>query len=115
VAAHAAATEALKHQDEVERRVTATIGDRLELERGLRKLNVWLAESDANFMWLRLADEAAEADVVAGLRERGVLVRAGSALGREGALRITVGTAAENAKCVAALDELLLEERTGRR
>ena len=28
-----------------------------------------------------------------GLAERGILVRAGGALGREGALRVTVGTA----------------------
>ena len=111
VAAHAAAAEAIKHQDEVERRVTATIADRLALERGLRRLGLWVAESDANFLWLRLpeAEEpaAAEADVVAGLRERGVLVRAGTALGREGALRITVGTSAENDKLLSALGALL--------
>jgi histidinol-phosphate aminotransferase len=111
VAAHAAAAEALKYQDEVERRVTATIGERTELERGLRRLRLWVAESDANFVWLHLpeADDpaAAEADVVAGLRDRGVLVRAGTSLGREGALRVTVGTAAENEKLVAALGELL--------
>ncbi len=110
-AAHAAGTEAIKHQDEVERRVTATIGDRLELERGLRRLNVWVAQSDANFVWMRLPETedpaGTEAEVVAGLRERGVLVRAGTSLGREGAMRITVGTAAENERLVAALAQLL--------
>jgi len=45
--------------------------------------------------------------VVSGLRERGVLVRAGASLGREGALRVTVGTAAENDRFVGALGELL--------
>ena len=49
----------------------------------------------------------AEADVVAGLRERGVLVRAGTSLGRAGALRVTVGTPAENERFLAALGELL--------
>ena len=39
--------------------------------------------------------------------ERGVLVRAGSSLGREGALRVTVGTAAENARFVDVLGTLL--------
>jgi histidinol-phosphate aminotransferase len=45
--------------------------------------------------------------VVAGLRERGVLVRAGSALGGPGAMRVTVGTPAENQRLVAALGALV--------
>jgi len=49
-AAHAAAVEALRHQHEVERRVTQTIAWRLELEEGLRELGLWVAESDANFV-----------------------------------------------------------------
>jgi histidinol-phosphate aminotransferase len=36
-----------------------------------------------------------------------VLVRAGAALGREGALRVTVGTGAENEKFLEALRALL--------
>jgi histidinol-phosphate aminotransferase len=106
-AAQAGAVEALKHQDEVERRVTQTLAARLDLEEGVRGLGVWVAESDANFIWLHLPDEVSEADVVAGLREHGVLVRAGASLGREGALRVTVGTAVENEKFVGALGELL--------
>jgi len=107
VAAQAAAVEALKHQDEVERRVTNTVAARLGLEEGVRALGLWVAESDANFVWLRLPEDAVEADVVGGLRERGVLVRAGTSLGREGALRVTVGTEADNARFVRALAELL--------
>ena len=42
-----------------------------------------------------------------GLAERGVLVRAGAALGREGALRVTVGTQAENERFLEALGALL--------
>ena len=106
-AAQAAAVEALKHQDEVERRVTQTLAARLDLEEGVRGLGVWVAESDANFIWLHLPDGLEEAAVVSGLRERGVLVRAGASLGREGALRVTVGTAAENDRFVGALGELL--------
>jgi histidinol-phosphate aminotransferase len=106
-AAQAAAVEALKHQDEVERRVTQTLAARLDLEEGVRGLGVWVAQSDANFIWLHLPDGVGEADVVSGLRDRGVLVRAGASLGREGALRVTVGTAAENEKFVGALGELL--------
>jgi histidinol-phosphate aminotransferase len=110
-AAQAAAVEALKHQDEVDRRVERTLALRLGLEAGLRELNparpLWVAESDANFIWLRLPEEADEAAVVDGLRERGVLVRAGRSLGREGALRVTVGTEPENERFVAALRALL--------
>ena len=62
-----------------------------------------MAESDANFIWLHLPETVEEADVVAGLRERGVLVRAGAALGRDRSLRVTVGTDAENERFADAL------------
>jgi histidinol-phosphate aminotransferase len=107
IGAQAAALEALRHQDEVERRVEHTIALRLGLEEAVRGLGVWVAESDANFIWLRLPEEAVEKDVVEGLAERRVLVRAGASLGREGALRVTVGTEAENGRFVAALAEVL--------
>jgi histidinol-phosphate aminotransferase len=105
-AAQAAAVEALRHQDEVERRVTFTIAARMELERGVRSLGLWAAESDANFIWLRLPDGLDEAAIITGLREGGVLVRAGGSLGRPGALRVTVGTDAENARFLAGLQAL---------
>jgi histidinol-phosphate aminotransferase len=109
VAAQAAAVEALRHQDEVERRVVQTIAGREELASGARDLGLWVAESDANFIWLHLGsdDPEDEAAVVAGLRERGVLVRAGSSLGRAGALRVTVGTDEENSRFLAALGDLV--------
>jgi histidinol-phosphate aminotransferase len=106
-AAQSAAVEALGHQDEVERRVTQTLAARMDLEEGLRRLGLWVAESDANFVWLRLPDGVEEGDLVAGLSARGVLVRAGASLGREGALRVTVGTEHENGRFVEALGELL--------
>lgn len=106
-AAQAAAVEALKHQDAVERRVTETLAARLELEQGVRDLGLWVAESDANFIWIHLPEELDEAQVVRGLAERGLLVRAGASLGREGSLRVTVGTPAENRRLVPALGELV--------
>ena len=46
--------------------------------------------------------------IVAGLLERGVLVRAGSALGSDGpAMRVTYGLPEENARFLDALAELL--------
>jgi histidinol-phosphate aminotransferase len=105
--AQAAAQQALRHQDEVERRVVRTVAGRSELTDGLRKLGMWVAESDANFVWTHLPEHAVEADVVRGLSERGVLVRAGATLGREGALRITVGSDDENERFLAAMAELV--------
>jgi histidinol-phosphate aminotransferase len=107
IAAHAAAIEALRHQDEVERRVERTIAHRLSLVQGVRDLGLWVADSDANFIWLHLPEDAVEEDIVRGLAERRVLVRAGSSLGRERAMRVTVGTEAENERFVGALGELL--------
>ncbi len=106
-AAQAAAVEALKHQDAVEQRVTETLAARLGLEQQVRDLGLWVAESDANFIWVHLPDQTPEASVTAGLAERGVLVRSGASLGREGRLRVTVGTPPENEKFVSALSELL--------
>jgi histidinol-phosphate aminotransferase len=106
-AAQAAAVEALRWQDEVERRVVQTIASRGALTDDVRRLGLWVADSDANFIWLHLPEELVEADIVSGLRERGVLVRAGGSLGREGALRVTVGTDRENERFVAALGELI--------
>jgi histidinol-phosphate aminotransferase len=107
-AAQAAAIEALKHGDEVTARVERTIVARLEMEDGLSEMGITAAESQANFCWFDLpGGEESEAAVVKGLADRGVIVRAGGALGRAGALRVTYGTPAQNARFLAALRELL--------
>ena len=106
-AAQAAAIEALKHQDEVARRVERTVAERIELEEGLRRLGIEAAESQANFVWFDLPDPEAERDVIKGLSERNVLVRSGAALGRAGALRVTIGTEPENQKFLGALGDTL--------
>jgi histidinol-phosphate aminotransferase len=106
-AAQAAAVEALRHQDEVARRVEQTIAARLTLEEGLRDLGLAPSESQANFVWFALPEEADEAAVVAALGERKVLVRAGGALGRERCLRVTCGTPPENARFLSALRDAL--------
>src|SRR3954462_8596177 len=105
--AQAAALEALKHQDEVAERVERTVAARLQVDAGLRDLGLDPAESQANFAWFDLPSPDVEDDVVGGLAERGVLVRAGKALGRPGALRVTYGTSVQNAKFLTALRELL--------
>jgi histidinol-phosphate aminotransferase len=106
-AAQAAALEALNHQDEVTKRVERTLAERIGLVDGLRAFGLEPADSQANFVWFDLGEDRAEADVMRGLAERGILVRAGTSLGREGALRVTVGTQAENERLVETLGALL--------
>jgi histidinol-phosphate aminotransferase len=105
VAAQAAAIEALKHQDEVTRRVERNLAERTSLVVDLEALGLSVAESHANFVWFDVGEN--EPEIVKELSQRGVLVRAGGALGRPGALRVTVGTQAENERFVEALGTLL--------
>jgi histidinol-phosphate aminotransferase len=109
--AQAAAIEALKHTDAVAERVERTVMARVEMEAGLAELGIMAADSQANFCWFDLPDNAEESDVVQALSDRGVLVRAGTALGRTGALRVTYGTPAENARFLAELRDLLPQSR----
>jgi histidinol-phosphate aminotransferase len=105
VAAQAAAIEALKHQDEVARRVERNLAERMSLVVELEALELSVAESHANFVWFDVGEN--EPEIVKELGRRGVLVRAGGALGRPGALRVTVGTQAENERLIEALGALL--------
>lgn len=105
--AQAAATEALRHGDAVAERVERAVVARLTVAEGAERLGVHVAESQANFAWLTLPDPELEPGVLAGLNERGILVRAGGALGKPGAMRVTYGTPAENERFLAALAELL--------
>jgi len=106
-AAQAAALEALNHDEEVTRRVERNLAERVGLEDGLRALGIEPAQSQANFLWFDLGEGRVEAEIVQGLAQRGVLVRAGTSLGREGALRVTVGTEGENERFLEALGALL--------
>jgi histidinol-phosphate aminotransferase len=102
--AQAAAAEALRHQDEVARRVERTAIERVHVESELESRGLAVAPSQANFSWVSVDDEAA---VLSGLEERGVIVRGGGALGDAGHLRVTYGTRDENDRFLAALDDVL--------
>jgi histidinol-phosphate aminotransferase len=104
--AQAAATEALAHQDEVARRVERTVIERVHVETELADRGLQTTESHANFSWVSLGDRD-EQEVLRGLAERGVIVRAGTALGQAGHLRVTYGTREENDRFLRALDEAL--------
>jgi histidinol-phosphate aminotransferase len=106
--AQAAAVEALAHQDEVEDRVARTVAERISVGERLAALGLKSADSQANFCWVHLGEGSDEQQVMDGLASRGVLVRAGSALGSPTpALRVTYGTTAENARFLDALTEVL--------
>jgi histidinol-phosphate aminotransferase len=102
--AQVAATEALRHQDEVARRVERTAVERLHIESELEARGLAVAPSQANFSWVGVEDEDA---VMAGLESQGVIVRSGGALGDPGHLRVTYGTREENDRFLAALDDVL--------
>jgi histidinol-phosphate aminotransferase len=104
--AQAAGAEAIRHQDDVLRRVEGTIAERLRVEEGLAELELESSDSQANFSWIDLGD-ADEKEIVAGLGERLIAVRPGTPLGDPGHIRVSYGTAEENDRFLTALDELL--------
>jgi len=106
--AQAAAVEALAHQDAVEERVIRTVAERVSVDERLRALGIQPADSQANFCWFALGEHNDEQAVIQGLAERGVLVRAGTALGSHApALRVTYGLPEENRRFLDALAEVL--------
>jgi histidinol-phosphate aminotransferase len=104
--AQAAAAEALNHVDEVERRVEQTAIERMHVETELEERGFTTTDSQANFSWVSLG-ERDEDEIVDGLAQLGVIVRAGRALGQEGWMRVTYGTRHENDRFLAALDQLV--------
>ena len=104
--AQAAAVEALNHGDEVERRIEQNAIERIHVETELTERGLATTVSQANFSWVALG-ERDEDEIVDGLAQRGVIVRAGAALGERGRMRVTYGTRSENDRFLAALDELI--------
>ncbi len=104
--AQAAGAEAILHQDDVAKRVEATIAERLRVEEGLTELGLATSETHANFSWIDLG-AAEEAEVVSGLAERQIAVRPGTPLGDPGHIRVSYGRPAEDDRFLAALGEIL--------
>ena len=70
--AQAAAAEAIRHPDDVERRVEATIVERIRVEEGLRELGLATPHTQTNFSWIDLGDrdEAEIVEALGGQRDR---------------------------------------------
>jgi histidinol-phosphate aminotransferase len=104
--AQAAAAEAIRHGDDVTRRVERTIVERVTVQEGVRDLGLNTPDSHANFSWIDLGD-ADEADVVAKLADAGILVRPGSPLGGPDHIRVSYGTHDENRRFLEALADAI--------
>jgi histidinol-phosphate aminotransferase len=103
--AQVAATEAIRHQDDVADRVERNVVEKVFVEESLRELGFTTADSQANFAWLDLGD-LDEGEVTESLAKAGVAVRPGTPLGGPRHLRVTYGTRAENERFLAAMREL---------
>jgi len=101
--AQAAAAAALGDTAYVERVRAANAAGKEQYYRGLEALGAHAVRSQANFVLARVGDGEA---VFAALLRRGVIVRAGFPT-LDAFIRISVGTEAENSRCLAALQEVL--------
>ncbi|HVY39033.1 MAG TPA: aminotransferase class I/II-fold pyridoxal phosphate-dependent enzyme [Polyangia bacterium] len=103
----ALACATLRHPERLERRVRETVRLRDELAGALRAIpGLQVYPSEANFLLVRAAADAGA--VFQGLLARGILVKNVAAPGPlDRCLRITVGTALENARCVRAFRDVL--------
>jgi histidinol-phosphate aminotransferase len=108
-ATQTAGVAALAFRDEMDERVHTLVAERHRMDEALRRMpGITVFPSGANFVLVR-ADGDGHA-LWQGLVERGVLVRDFSRWPRlDDCVRITVGTAEENDRCLAALRELLTE------
>ena len=91
----AAATAAVEDQAYRDACVAKVVTERGRLSAGLRAMGMDVLASQANFVLAR-CDRPGAADVYAGLKDRGILVRYFASPGLDDRLRITVGTAQQN-------------------
>ena len=99
-----AAAAAIADEDHHRKVVDEVVANRAELTRALEGLGFELVPSAANFVFGKPPGPAAE--VVAGLRERKILVRHYDREPVAGWIRITVGTRDQHDKLLAALKEI---------
>jgi histidinol-phosphate aminotransferase len=106
---HVVAERVLAHRELLDAQARSIVAERLRLDAELRRVpGVTVFPSAANFILVRVPDAPA---VFEGMRRRGVLVKnldTGVPL-LEGCVRLTVGTAEENRRCLAAFAEALAE------
>lgn len=108
VVKQAAGRLALRYVGEMEARVATIVNERRRLIAGLDSMGVVTWPSEANFVLFRPGDGRKGSEVWQGLLDRSVLVRDTSSWpGLTDCLRVTVGTARDNDRFLAALAEVL--------
>jgi histidinol-phosphate aminotransferase len=103
--AQAAALAAIDDREHVARCIETNAIERARLTDGLRALGLRPVTSETNFIFMEVGPEAKE--ICDGLLHKGVIVRPLGWMGFPEAIRISVGTAEENDKCLAAMAEVL--------
>jgi histidinol-phosphate aminotransferase len=105
--AQAAALAALGDREHVARCIETNATERKRLSEGLAKLGFRPAPSEANFVFMVVGPDAnALSD---DLLHMGVIVRPLGWMGFPEAIRISVGTAEENDKCLSAMARVILK------
>jgi histidinol-phosphate aminotransferase len=103
----AALEHALRTGDaEIERRRAAVSTERVRLTEGLRALGADVADSQANFVWLRAPGLTGDALATA-LRRQGVIVAPGGPLGADDHVRVGVLNAAATNRVVRAYENVV--------
>jgi histidinol-phosphate aminotransferase len=105
--AQAAALAALDDNEHVSRCIQSNAGERKRLSEGLAKLGFRPVASEANFVFMAVGPEAK--DLSDELLQMGVIVRPLGWMGFPEAMRISVGTAEENDKCLSAMAQVMMK------
>jgi len=103
--AQVAALAALEDQEYVQRSVELNNAGLKQLSRGFEGLGLSYIPSVGNFVSVNMDRPASEVDLA--LLQLGVITRPVENYGLKGFLRISVGTAEENARCLSALEQVL--------
>jgi len=105
--AQAAALAALDDNEHVTRCIETNATERKRLSEGLARLGFRPVPSEANFVFMVVGPEAKA--VSDDLLQMGVIVRPLGWMGFPEAIRISVGTAEENDKCLSAMARVILK------
>ena len=104
--AQVAVMTSLKHQDTLRERVDQIVQQRQRIIDAIHNLGITVADQQANFVWLRLAEKTA--DFVAQCDDAGVVVRPFLEGDAQGAgVRITVGEVEADERVLAVLSRLV--------
>jgi histidinol-phosphate aminotransferase len=103
--AQAAALAAIDDREHVERCIATNAAERKRLSDGLAAIGMRPVPSETNFIFMEVGPEAKE--ICNELLHLGVIVRPLGWMGFPEAIRISVGTAEENEKCLAAMGQIL--------